>query len=131
MSPLVFSTNPQLSPAENRSRVLVGFRFDDGSGGGGSGGGYEALILNLGNSTRTLDVQAVFSHTYTADAADATALAAATAALGLQMVQLFAKTRVDAATSLLNASLLGRDVSDVAPGASVTLRAYSVTSLRS
>ena len=130
MSPLVFSTNPQLSPAENRSRVLVGFRFDDGSGGTG-GGGYEAVILNLGNSTRTLDVQAVFSHTYTADAADATAPAAATAALGLQMVQLFAKTRVDAATSLLNASLLGRDVSDVAPGASVTLRAYSVTSLRS
>jgi hypothetical protein len=128
MSPLVFSTNPQLSPAENRSRVLVGFRFDDGSGGTG-GGGYEAVILNLGNSTRTLDVQAVFSQP--PDAAAAAAAAAATAAPGLQMVQLFAKTRVDAATSLLNASLLGRDVSDVAPGASVTLRAYSVTSLRS
>eukprot|EP01047_Picozoa_sp_COSAG01_P024957 COSAG01_NODE_1559_length_9922_cov_47.974651_4_plen_587_part_00 len=106
MSPLRFSRNPQLSPHENRSVVLVGFRFDDENS-----RGVEALVLNLGHASRTLDMRSVFA-----------------GAASLQATQLFAKSRADAVVTRLNASLLGRDLQRV-PCNGIELRPYSVTAL--
>ena len=114
MSPLVFSHNPQLSPAENRSKSLVGFRF-------ASEGGGEALILNLGNATINLDMRAVFPR--------------ATANVGgggeLHLTQLYAKTRADAVVAGLNATTLGHDKMRVHAGALICLRPFSVSSITS
>ena len=115
MSPLLFSTNAQLSPAENRSLELVGFRFDDGHGKS------EAIVLNLGNSTCTLDMRSVFHLGLGTMEFQGTAK--------LQMTTLYAKTREDAVVPGLNASLLGRDVLQV-PAQRMSLRPLSVTSLR-
>ena len=107
MAPLLFSSNPQLSPAENRSSVLVGFRFDS------EDGGAEALILNLGNATIMLDVKAVFPSGHTT----------------LHVTRLYSKTRADAVVAGLNSSQLGRDVLTTS-ASGVSMRPFSVTSLR-
>lgn len=88
--------------------MLIGFLFEDGER------GVEALVLNVGQQTRTVDVHALFTIT----------------TAPLKLTQLYPKTRVDAATAMLNVSLLGHDVSIVSASASIALRPLCVSSLR-
>ena len=114
MAPLLFSHNPQLSPVENRSVVLVGFLFDSDRCTGCTGSSVEVLVINLGNATRRLDIRAALGVASTTQ---------------LRMTQLYAKSRADAVTSRLNASLLGRDTVSFSAG-EAHLRPFSITALK-
>ena len=81
---------------------------------GCTGSSAEVLVINLGNATRRLDIRAAFGVASTTQ---------------LRMTQLYAKSRADAVTSRLNASLLGRDTVSFSAG-EAHLRPFSIAALK-